>query len=137
MKSAFSSWNLRKNHCASFIRTNGVLLEVCSRKDECCAWSLVAITSHILALKLTASLRLLIRSLSLFVSNPCLTSLHSGCISFTPNQVYSLVCIYHRAMSLWFSQVPSHNHVALLVLVYRGFEQVPYMVPVHFRVMLS
>jgi hypothetical protein len=41
--------------------------------------------------KLTTLLRLIIKSLSLFVSNPCLTFLSSACISFTPNQVYSLV----------------------------------------------
>jgi hypothetical protein len=63
-------------------------------------WSLVATASHILALKLTTFQRLMIRSLSL--SNPCLIFLNSAYISSTLNQVYSLVRVYHRAMSLWF-----------------------------------
>jgi hypothetical protein len=69
---------LAKESCVTFIRTDGVLLEVWNRKGECCAWSLIATTSRILALKLTASLRLLIRSPSLFVSRPCLTFLSSA-----------------------------------------------------------
>jgi hypothetical protein len=48
-----------------FVETDGVLLEVRNRKEACCPWSLVATISHILALKLTASLRLMIESLSL------------------------------------------------------------------------
>jgi hypothetical protein len=87
-------------------------------KEECCTWSLVATTNRILALKLTASLRLMIGSLSSFVSNPCLTFLISTCISFTPNQVYPLVHIYHRAILWWF-----HKHLpfALVELVYHWF----------------
>jgi hypothetical protein len=54
--------------------------------------------------KLTTSLRLMIKCFSLFVSNPSLTFLSSACPSFTPNQVYSLVCVYHRVKSLWFHQ---------------------------------
>jgi hypothetical protein len=65
-----SSSELAKDPCASFIGTDGVLLEVRNRKEECCTWSLVATISHILALKLTTSLRLMIRSLSSFVLNP-------------------------------------------------------------------
>jgi hypothetical protein len=90
-KAHFPPQNLQKDSCAAFFGTDGVLLEVRNRKGECCAWSLIATTSRILALKLTASLTLLIRSPSLFVSNPCLTSLDSACISFTLAQVYSLV----------------------------------------------
>jgi hypothetical protein len=44
--------------------------------------------------KLMTSLRLMIECLSLFVLDSRLTFLSSACISFTPNQVYSLV-IYH------------------------------------------
>jgi hypothetical protein len=40
--------------------------------------------------KLTASLRLMIRSPSSFVLNLCLTFLNSACTSFTPNQMYPL-----------------------------------------------
>jgi hypothetical protein len=100
-KCIFSS-ELAKDPCAAFIRTDGVLLEVHNRKEECCTWSLVATTSHILALKLTASLRLMIGSLFSFVLNPCLTFISSACISFIPNQVYPLVHIYHRAILCWF-----------------------------------
>jgi hypothetical protein len=91
MESTFPSQNLRKDPGATFIRTDSILLEVRNQKEGCCAWSLIATTSRILALKLTAALTLLIRSLSLFVSNPYLTSLDSACISFTLTQVYSLV----------------------------------------------
>jgi hypothetical protein len=55
---------LAEGPCATFIRMDGVLLEVQNHKGECCAWSLVATASHILTLKLTASLRLMSRSLS-------------------------------------------------------------------------
>jgi hypothetical protein len=58
----------------------------------------VATTSCTLALKFTASRRLLKISLSLFVSSPRFASHNSACMSFTPNQVCSLVRIYHRAM---------------------------------------
>jgi hypothetical protein len=76
---------------------DGVLLEVYNQKEGCCAWSLIATTCHILALKLTASLRLVIESLFL-VLNTHLTSLNSACISLHPNQVCSLLHVYHRAI---------------------------------------
>jgi hypothetical protein len=41
---------LAKVPCATFVRTDGVLLKVRNQKRECSAWSLVATTSHILAL---------------------------------------------------------------------------------------
>jgi hypothetical protein len=56
--------------------------------------------------KFTASLRLMLKSLSLFVSNPYLTFLNSGCTSSTPTQVDSLIRVYHRAMSLWLRKCP-------------------------------
>jgi hypothetical protein len=65
MESASPPQKLRKDPCATFIRTDGVLLEVRNWKVEYCIWSLVATTSHILALKLTASWELLIRSIPL------------------------------------------------------------------------
>jgi hypothetical protein len=49
-----------------------------------------------------ASLRLWIGSPSLFVLDPCLICLNSACISFTDNQVYSMVCVYHRVIPWWF-----------------------------------
>jgi hypothetical protein len=58
-------------------------------------------------------------SLSLFVSNYCLTFLSSACTSSTSNQVYSLVRIYHRAISWRFHKCLSF---ALLELMYRGFQ---------------
>jgi hypothetical protein len=63
-------------------------------------------TSRILSLKLTASLRSLIRILSLFVSHPCLIFLNNTCISFTPNQVHSLVRVPCWAISWWVHQRP-------------------------------
>jgi hypothetical protein len=51
--------------------------------------------------KLTSSLRLDEHQPFLVVSNPCLTLLSSACTSFTPNHVYSLVHIQHRAISFW------------------------------------
>jgi hypothetical protein len=100
-KKCIFSLGLAKDSYASFIRMDGVLLEVRNRKKECCTWSLIATTSRILALKLTALVRLMIRSLSSFVSDPCLTFLSSACISCTPNQVYSLVRICHWSALLW------------------------------------
>jgi hypothetical protein len=108
--------SLWKVSCATFIETDSVLLEVRNRKEGCCPWSLVATTSHILTLKLNASLRLMIKSFFL-VLNTRLTSLNSACISFTSNQVHSLLRIYHRAMlvhlraSILHSDGPLLSHV--------------------------
>jgi hypothetical protein len=52
-------------------------------------------TSRVQALRLALIPDLMTESLSLFVSDPCLTFLSSACISYAPNQVYSLVHIYH------------------------------------------
>jgi hypothetical protein len=52
MKNAFLHWKLAKDPCASFIRTDGILLDVRNRKERCCVWSLGATTSHIRALSL-------------------------------------------------------------------------------------
>jgi hypothetical protein len=93
MESAFHSQDLRKDPCATFIRTDGVLLDVRNRKEECRIWSLVATTNHIIALKLTASWGLIIESLFSHVQYS-LDFPNSACISFTPAQVYSLVHIY-------------------------------------------
>jgi hypothetical protein len=63
------------------------------------------------------------RSLSLFVSSPYLTSLNSACISFTPNQVCFFIHIYHRAMSVHFRASTLHgvglpsSHVVLILHV--------------------
>jgi hypothetical protein len=101
MESAIPPRNLQKDPCATFVWTDGVLLEVHNWKKGCCPWSLIATTSHILALKRTAARRLMIRSLSsLFKS--LFDPLNSACISFTLNQVHSLVRIYHRAIPWWF-----------------------------------
>jgi hypothetical protein len=64
MKSTFPSQNLQKDPYATFVRTDGVLLEVHNRKEEYRTWSLVITISHILALKITVSLRLMIGNLS-------------------------------------------------------------------------
>jgi hypothetical protein len=64
-KAHFLLRTCEKDPCASFIRTGGVLLKIRNWKEECCTWSLLATTSRILTLKLTASLRLLVRSFSL------------------------------------------------------------------------
>jgi hypothetical protein len=86
--------------------------------------------------KITASLWLRIESLPTFVSNSCLTFLNSTCLPFTPNQVHSLVHIQHQAISCWFytfTQFPCWSSCIV------DFEQVPYMVSVHFQaiVMIS
>jgi hypothetical protein len=89
---------LAKGPRASFARTDGILLKVHNRKEECRTWSLVAITSQVLALRLSLPQILMSVSLSLFVLKPCLTFLSIVYISFTPNQVYSLVRIHHRVI---------------------------------------
>jgi hypothetical protein len=136
MESAFSSRNLQKDHCATFVRTDGVLLEVRNQKEECCAWNLVAIISHILSLTLTASLRLMVRSLSLFVSNPCLTFLSSDCTSSILNPVYSWIRVYHRAIPWRIS-----NLLPFFLLYWCScityFEGVLYMASVHSQAVWS
>jgi hypothetical protein len=89
-----------------------------TEKEGCCAWSLIATTSQILALSLLLLSDLMNISISLFVSHPCLTFLNSACTSFTPNQVYPLVHVYHRAIS-W--QFRKRLPFALVELVYRWF----------------
>jgi hypothetical protein len=77
---------IRKDPCASFIRTDVVLLEVCKRKEECCAWSLVATINRKLTLMLLLLLDLLNISISLFVLHPCLTFLNSAAHSSFPTK---------------------------------------------------
>jgi hypothetical protein len=62
---------ISKRPCASFIRTDGVLLEVHSRKEECHTWSLVDTASQILALSQLLLQTLVSLSLSWFISSPC------------------------------------------------------------------
>jgi hypothetical protein len=122
MESAFPPRNLWKDPCASFIGTDDVWLEVRNRKEEWCAWSLVAITSHIISLTLTAFLRLVVRSLSLFLSNPCLTFLSSSCTSSTLNPVYSLIHVYHQAIPWWFCNLlPLYSIGARVSLISREY----------------
>jgi hypothetical protein len=97
---------------------DGVLLKVHNRKEECCAWSLTATLSQTLALSLLLLSDLMNISISLFVSHPFLTFLNSVGTSFTPNQVYPLVHIYHQAIS-W--QFRKRLPFALVELVYRWF----------------
>jgi hypothetical protein len=66
MEGASPPRNLRKDPYATFVGTDGVLLELRNQKEGGCARSLVATTSHVLALKLIASLRVLIISLTWF-----------------------------------------------------------------------
>jgi hypothetical protein len=54
---------LVKGPCASFVRMDGILLELHNRKEECRTWSLIATTSQVLALRL--SLRQTMMSISL------------------------------------------------------------------------
>jgi hypothetical protein len=61
---------VKEDPCATFVGTDDVLLEVHNQKEGCCAWSFVATTSHILTLKLIASLRLLIRNPSFLFQIP-------------------------------------------------------------------
>jgi hypothetical protein len=135
MEDAFPLWNLRKDPCTSFVGMDGVWLEVCNQKEECCTWSLIAITSHILSLTLTAFLRLVVRSLSLFVSNPCLTFLSSSCKSSTLNLVYSLVRVYHRAISWWIRNLLPFLLCWCACIAY--FEWVLYMASVHSQAVWS
>jgi hypothetical protein len=118
MESTFPSQNLRKDPCATFIRMDGVLLEVRNRKEGCCPWSLVAITSCILAIKLTASIRLISRSLSsLFQILDWLPLIVRAYRSPSPKCTpWSRLSPSHIVV---ISQVPSHDHYAMLALVHR------------------
>jgi hypothetical protein len=117
MESAFASQNLQKDPCATFVRTDGVLLEVRNQKEGCYPWSLVATTSHILALKFTASRRLMIGSLSpLFESSldfpkQCLHIAHSH-----PSVLLdSYLSLSHIVVE---SQMAPYSHFTLIVLLY-------------------
>jgi hypothetical protein len=112
-----SSLELAKCPYASFIRTDVVLLEVRNQKEECYAWSLVAITSRILTLKLTASL-------SWSKAFPrCLESLldflryYMRIVHSQPSVL--LGSVYHQVISLWFLWVLDRNHSMLIVPLYR------------------
>jgi hypothetical protein len=95
-----------------------ILLEVHNQIEGCCVWSLIATISQILALSLLLLLDLMNISISLYVSNPCLTFINSACTSFTPNHVYPMVCIYNWAIS-W--QFHKRLPFALLELMYHWF----------------
>jgi hypothetical protein len=134
MESAFPSRDLWKDPCTTFVRMDGVLLEVHNRKEECRIWSLIATTSHIIALKLTASRRLIIES-------------------FFPRVQYSLdfhkycLCIIHSQLSVLLgSRLTSSHTMEILqhftILLYRCsciayFEWVPYIASVHSQTMRS
>jgi hypothetical protein len=62
---------------------------------------IIATASHVPALRLACLQYLLNISLSLMVPNLCLTFLSITCIPFISNLVYSLVHVYHWAISLW------------------------------------
>jgi hypothetical protein len=55
--------------------------------------------------KLTASIRLHEYKSSLHYFKSLIDILSGACTSFTPNQVHSLVHLYHRVMSLWFCKL--------------------------------
>jgi hypothetical protein len=76
----------KKDSYVTFFKMDGVLLEVHNQKEGCCAWSLVATTSRMLAISLLLLSNLMNVSHTLFVSNPCLMFLNSACTSFTPQQ---------------------------------------------------
>jgi hypothetical protein len=84
---------------------DGILLEVHNRKEVCCPWSTVATISHILALKLTASLRLMSRSI---------TSLFW--ILAWPSYVALAYPSLPPKCTLWFCLSSSHIAVVLWVL---------------------
>jgi hypothetical protein len=65
-----SSSELAKDSCASFIRTDGVLLEVRNRKEGCYAWSLIAMTSHVQTLNMLLFQDSTGLSITLFVQTP-------------------------------------------------------------------
>jgi hypothetical protein len=64
MKSAFPSQNLWKRPLCNIHRNKWCITRVTQPERRLLCWSLIAITSRILALKLTASLRVLISNLS-------------------------------------------------------------------------
>jgi hypothetical protein len=89
-----------------------------------------------MALRLALLQDLMIESLSLFILDLCLTFLSSVCISFTPNQVFSLVHSYHPVVSLCFCRLLHATILPYGCSYVIDFEQVPYMVLIHFWAML-
>jgi hypothetical protein len=117
MKSALPSRNLWKDPYATFIRTYGVLLEERNRKEGCFPWSLVTTTSHILALKLTVSRRLMIGSLSpLFESSLDFPKYRLHIVHSHPSVLlYSYLPWSHIVVG---SQMPPYSHFTLIVFLY-------------------
>jgi hypothetical protein len=83
--------------------------------------------------KLTASLRLMIECLSLFISNPCLTFLSSACILFTSQPSVLLGSHLLCSHIIVISQGTHVTSFSLWVLWCHRFDQVPYRVSVHFE----
>jgi hypothetical protein len=117
MENAFPSQNLWRDPCSTFVRTDGVLLKVRNRKEGCCPWSLVATTSHIIALKITTSRRLMIRSLSpLFESLLDFPKRRLHIAHSRPSVLLdSYLPLSHIIVE---SQVPPYSHFTLIVLLY-------------------
>jgi hypothetical protein len=106
-----------KAYCFLEVGTDGVLLEVRNQKEGCYPWSLVATTSHILALKLTASRKLMIRSLSpLFESSLDFPKQLLHIVHSHPSVLLdSYLPWSHIVVGL---QVPPYSHFTLSVLLY-------------------
>jgi hypothetical protein len=92
-------WNWPENPIMTLIPTDGVLFEVCNRKERCHSWGHVAKTSHVWTLSMLLFQDSTDKSITLFIHTPIIWSSNVG-MSFTHNQVHSLVRAYHRATSL-------------------------------------
>jgi hypothetical protein len=101
MESAFPYQNWQGDPIMIFFWMDGIVLELCNRKEKCCTWSLVAMTSHIITLSMSPFARLDWHKHHYVHTKPCFMTWYCLCI-FHSDRVHSLMLVYHRAMSYGF-----------------------------------
>jgi hypothetical protein len=79
--------------------TDGVLLEVCNRKERHRAWSFVATTSHVWILKMLFLQDSTDMGITLFIPTSGYTTWLCLCVS-NIGQIHSFLLVYHQAIPL-------------------------------------
>jgi hypothetical protein len=78
---------------------DGILLEVRNRKERRCAWSFIAMTSHVQTLSMLFLQDSTDMSTTLFIPSSGYTTLLCLCVS-TIGRIHSLLLVYHQAIPL-------------------------------------
>jgi hypothetical protein len=95
-------WNWPESPTTTLISTDGVLLEICNRKEWCRAWSLIATTSHDRTLSIWLFQDSTDTSITFFVLSSRYMTCGLARVSWTLTKYNFFILSYHRAMSLWF-----------------------------------